>query len=212
MTGAALAEPTAAGSRGARLGRLVDRGAVFAGWVGVGMALVIAIAFELIIAVQPLVFLVAPFAGILIGGYANQRSERWRPRRRVLANAVYAALVSGVALAVMYALLRLLFIFADTGYPDFNRTDVNGAPTGIQCATGPDCTYQRYLAAGRDPELRAAGVTDGATFGGFVLHEQAQGAGYLIVLTLVGGLIPAAWRSINADPAMRQRKATTTAA
>ena len=70
MTGAALAEPTAS-HRGARLGRLVDPGAVFAGWVGVGMALVIAIAFELIIAVQPIVFLVAPFAGILIGGYAN---------------------------------------------------------------------------------------------------------------------------------------------
>jgi hypothetical protein len=183
---------------------LIDRGAVFAGWVGFGMALVIAIAFELIIAVQSIVFLVAPFAGILIGGYANQRSERWRPRRRVITNSLYAALVSGIALAVMYALLRLIFIFADSGYPDFNRTDINGVQTGIQCATGPDCTYQRYLAAGRDPELRAAGVTDGASFGSFVLREQVQGAGYLIVLTLAGSLIPAAWRSLNAPKVSRQ--------
>jgi hypothetical protein len=203
VTGAAVVANPAAGHQGGRLGRLIDRGAVFAGWVGVGMALVIAIAFELVIAVQSIVFLVAPIAGILIGGYANQRSERWRPRRRVIANAIYAALVTGIALAVMYAVLRLIFIFADTGYPDFNRTDVNGAPTGIQCATGPDCTYQRYVAAGRDPELRAAGVTDGATFGSFVVREQLQGGGILIMLTVAGSLLPAAWRSLNAQPKAR---------
>lgn len=194
MTGVVVAEPE--GGR-ARLGGLVDRGAIFAGWVGVGMALVIAIAFELVIAVQSIVFLVAPLAGILVGAYANQRSERWRPRRRVIGNSVYAGLVTGVALALMYAALRLVFIVADSGYPDFNRTDMNGAPTGIQCATGPDCTYQRYVAASRDTELRAAGVTDGGSFGSFVVREQLQGAGFLIVLTLAGSLVPAAWRSLT---------------
>lgn len=207
MTGATLAEPVT--GKPTRLGRFVDRGAVFAGWVGLGMALVIAIAFELVIAVQSIVFLVAPIAGILIGGYANQRSERWRPRRRVLANSVYAGLVTGIALALMYAVLRLVFIFADTGYPDFNRRDDNGAQIGIQCATGPDCTYQRYLAAGRDPELTAAGVTDGATFGSFVVREQIQGAGILIVLTLAGAVIPAGWRSVNSAKGTQPNKAAT---
>ncbi len=60
--------------------RFIDAGAVFAGWVGLGMALVIAIAFELIIPVQTVVFVGAPLAGIVIGVYANVRSERWRPR------------------------------------------------------------------------------------------------------------------------------------
>src|SRR5262249_47320301 len=141
-------------------GRVLDKGAIFAGWVGIGMALVIAIAFELIVAVQPIVFIVAPIAGILIGGYADQRSGGYRPRWRLFANSLYAGIVTGVALALMYALLRLVFIYGDTGYPDFNRTDDNGQPTGVQCATGPDCTYQRYIAAGRGDELAAAGVTD----------------------------------------------------
>ena len=178
--------------------RLLDRGAIFAGWVGIGMAIVIAIAFELIVAVQPIVFLAAPIAGILIGGYANQRSERWRPRWRLFANSLYAALVTGISLAVMYAVLRLVFIYGDTGYPDFNQVDSNGAPTGVQCANGPDCTYQRYLEAGRGDELTAAGVTDGASFGSFVLREQAQGALILVVLTTAGAILPAAWRSITA--------------
>jgi hypothetical protein len=164
------------------------------------MALVIAIAFELVVAVQSIVFIVAPIAGILIGGYANQRSSRWRPRRRVFANSLYAGIVTGIALALTYAVLRLVFIYGDTGYPDFNQTDANGQPTGIQCATGPACTYQRYLAAGRGDELAAAGVTDGASFGAFVLHEQAQGALILIIATGAGALIPAAWRSITNAP------------
>lgn len=179
---------------------MVDKGAIVAGWVGIGMALVIAIAFELVVAVQSIVFIVAPIAGILIGGYANQRSSRWRPRRRVFANSIYAGIVTGVALALTYALLRLVFIYADTGYPDFNRTDENAQPIGIQCSTGPDCTYQRYLAAGRGDELAAAAVTDGASFGSFVLREQAQGALILIILTTTGALIPAAWRSITNQP------------
>lgn len=206
MTAGAALE-TARGERAPRSGRFLDRGAVFAGWVGVGMALVIAIAFELIIAVQSIVFLVAPIAGLLVGAYANQRSERWRPRWRVMVNSTYAGLVTGLSLAILYVLLRLLFIFADSGYPDFNRTDANGAPTGIQCASGSDCTYQRYLAAGRDPDLRAAGVTDGASFGSLVVREQIMGGGILILLTVAGSLIPAAWRSVNAAPAVRAAKA-----
>jgi hypothetical protein len=186
-----LTAASVAGSRpvAGRSGRFIDRGALFAGYVGLGMALVIAIAFELIIAVQSLVFLIAPIAGLVIGGYANQRSERWRPMKRVFANAVWAALVSGVALAVMYAALRLLFIFADTG----------SLPTGgqLSCRPGPDCTYQRYVLDGRAAELAGYGVTDGPSFGAFAVREQAEGAGLILVLTLSGALFAAGIRSVR---------------
>jgi hypothetical protein len=187
MTAASVAGSAPAAPR---LGRFVDPGAVFAGYVGLGMALVIAIAFELIIAVQSLVFIIAPIAGLLIGGYANQRSERWRPMKRVFANAAWAGLVSGLALALVYAALRLLFIFADTGpLPDGGQ---------LSCHPGPDCTYQRYVAAGRAAELASYGVTDGPSFGAFAVREQAQGAGLIVLLTLSGSLVAAGIRSVRA--------------
>jgi hypothetical protein len=95
--------------------RIIDRGAIFAGYVGLGMALVIAIAFELIIPVQTIVFIAAPLAGIVIGVYAYVRAERWRPRGRALANAVFAGLVTGLGLAILYVVIRLVFIYGDTG-------------------------------------------------------------------------------------------------
>ena len=101
------------------------------------MALVIAISFELIVAVQPLVFLAAPVAGALIGFYANQRAERWRPRARVLGNALYAGAVTGVGLAVIYVALRLLSVYADSG---FRPVPMGGQ---LECRTGPDCTFAR---------------------------------------------------------------------
>jgi len=170
-------------------GRFIDSGAKFAANVGIGMALVIAIAFELIVAVQSLPFIIAPLAGLLIGGYANQRSERWRPRRRVFANAAYAGFVTGLSLAVIYVLLRLLFIFVDTGT----------LPTGasLTCQTGPDCTYQRYIQLGQQDQLTAAGITDGASFGAYELHEQLNGGIILVGLTTSGALLAAGFRSIR---------------
>jgi len=169
------------------MSRIVDRGAIFAGWVGLGMAVVVAMAFELIVAVQSLVFLFAPVSGLLIGYYANARSERRRPWRRVIANAVYAGLVTAVSLSILYAGLRLLFVYADSGY----RDGTQGGP--LVCTTGPDCTYQRYVESGRGPELAAAGVGDVATFEQFVLQEQLNGALTIIALVtggaLVGGLL-----------------------
>ena len=52
-------------------GRFIDRGSVFAGYVGIGMAIVVVIAFALIIPVQTLVFIAAPLCGLVIGNYAN---------------------------------------------------------------------------------------------------------------------------------------------
>src|SRR4029078_3634309 len=92
-----------------------------------------------------LVFVLAPLMGVLIGVYANVRSERWRPRARVLANAAYAAVVTGIAVAALYIVLRLVFIYGDTGaLPD---------GTSLTCNTGPDCIYARYVAAGEAGEL-----------------------------------------------------------
>lgn len=162
--------------------RWVDAGAVFAGWVGVGMALLVAIGLELIVAVQSLVFLFAPVGGLLIGFYANARSARRRPWSRVLANAAWAGLVAALALALIYGAVRLLFVYADAGYRDTTQGGV------ISCPMGPACTYQRYLDAGRGPALEAAGVTDVASFEAYLLREQLSGALILAGLTLGGAL------------------------
>jgi hypothetical protein len=156
------------------------------------MALVLAIAFELIIPVQTLVFLLAPLMGVLIGIYANVRSERWRPRGRVLANAAYAAIVTGVGIAVLYVALRLVFIYGDTGaLPD---------GTSLTCPTGPDCTYQRYVHDSRADELAALGIVDGKSLEAAAWRELlATGAG-LVVLTLVGGLVGGAIRGVSSPP------------
>ena len=174
------------------MSRVIDKGAVFAGWVGIGMALVLAIAFELIIPVQTLVFLLAPLMGVLIGVYANVRSERWRPRGRVLTNAAYAAVVTGVAVAVLYVALRLVFIYGDTGaMPD---------GTSIACQTGPDCIYQRYVNANQADELLPLGITDGPSLAAAAWRELLVFGTGLIVLTVIGGLAGGAIRSFSKMP------------
>ena len=139
-------------------GRVLDRGAVSAAFVGLGMAVTIAISFELIIAIQALVFVSAPFAGLVIGYYANNKSGRWRPRWRLFANAGFAGAITGLSLALMYVGLRLLFIYADSGY----RPETMGGQ--LECSTGPECTYARFLDDGNRDELVADGITDAASF------------------------------------------------
>ena len=136
--------------------RFLDKGAIFAGWVGLGMAVVVALAFELIVPVQALVFLMAPLMGAVIGIYANVRAERWRPRGRVMANALYAGAVTGLAVAVFYVAIRLIFIYGDGGsLPD---------GTTLTCNIGPDCVYQRLVIeeerTGTTGDLVAEGITD----------------------------------------------------
>ena len=60
------------------MSRLVDRGAITASWVGVGMAVTIGVSFLLVIPIEFLVTPFALFAGLLIGYYANARSNRAR--------------------------------------------------------------------------------------------------------------------------------------
>jgi hypothetical protein len=182
--------------------RVVDAGAVFAGWVGLGMSVMVVIGLELIVAVQTLPLLFAPIGGLLVGYYANARSARRRPWARVAANAAYAGLVTGVSLAVLYALIRLLFMYADSGY--------GGGPGQgqLRCTTGPDCSYQRYVTAGRAEELRAAGVVDAATFERYFLGEQGRFALVLVGVSLAGALgggllYGATTRGASATPAVR---------
>jgi hypothetical protein len=181
--------------------RPFDTGAIFAGWVGIGVAMVIVISFGLVIAVQPLVLLAAPVAGLLVGSYANHRSARWRPRWRVLANAAWAGLVTGMSLAIFYAAVRLLFVYFDAGY----RPESQGGQ--IDCARGPECVYMRYVEEGRGDELAAAGVTDAAGFEGAMLGEQLDGALLLTGLTLAGAIGAGAVRALRRPPGESKRDA-----
>ena len=169
--------------------RLVDRGAITAAYVGIGVAITVAVSFLLIIPVEPVIWLLAVPAGLIIGYYANQRSDRRAgPWSRILRNGLFAGFVTGLATALLILVIKAIFFYADTGYPDFNRADQAGKPIPPSCQTGADCVYQRYVALGRDAELRAVGVTDPASFGALYWSQQFTVAGALLVVTTAGGL------------------------
>ena len=163
--------------------RFVDRGAITAAWVGVGMAVTIVVSFQLVI---PIEFLIVPFSlfgGMLIGYYANARSERrGGPWGRVILNALLAGVVTGLTTAVLYLGVKALFFVADDGYRDASI----GPP--LVCETGPGCVYERYLADGKGPQLEAEGVTDVESFTSFWVQGQLTTAGSFIVLTVGGSL------------------------
>ena len=77
--------PRAAAGRRRRAGRDAGSstaGAITAAYVGIGMAVTIAVSFLLVIPIEPIIWLLALPSGLLIGYYANQRSDRragpWR--------------------------------------------------------------------------------------------------------------------------------------
>jgi hypothetical protein len=169
--------------------RIVDRGAIMAGWVGVGMAVTMAMSFLLIIPIEPIYWLLAPLAGLLIGYYANQRSLPPRgARRRIVANAIYAGIVTGLTLAVALLLVKALFFFADNGFRDPSQ----GGPVTLQgpdgrpigCVPGAECVMQRYLDAGRGADFAAQGVTDVASFTRLYWQQQLTTAGLLLALSV----------------------------
>jgi hypothetical protein len=194
--------------------RFVDRGAVTAAYVGIGMAITIAVSFILIIPIEPLIWLLTIPAGLLIGYYANQRSDRRAgPWTRILGNGVFAGAVTGLSFAALILLLKAIFFFADTGYPDFNRIDPNtGQPIPPFCTTGAHCVYSRYLALGRGSELEAAGVSDPQSFGALYWSQQTTVALTLFVVTTVGGLGGAALYGITRPKPAAPDGSVTTAA
>jgi len=173
---------------------VLDRGATYAAMVGLGMAVTIAISFELVVAVQVLTFVAAPIAGLIIGFYANHKSERWRPRWRLFANAGFAGLVTGLSLALMYVGLRLLFVYADSGY----RPETMGGQ--LECSTGPACTYARLIDEGNGSDLAEEGIIDAASFEAAVWRWQGATVLILTLTTLAGALGAAAWRAVRTPP------------
>jgi hypothetical protein len=171
--------------------RIIDRGAITAAYVGIGMAVTIGVSFLLVIPIEPIYWFLALPAGLLIGYYANQRSDRRKgPWSRIALNAIFAGLVTGLTLAILLLAVKALFFFADSGYPDFNRID----PKTHQaippfCDSGSGCVYARYLANGSGPAFAAAAVNDVDSFTRLYWGQQVSTAGTLIVLTTVGGLL-----------------------
>lgn len=165
------------------MSRLVDRGAVTAAYVGIGMAVTIVGSFMLFIPIEWVIWVLALPSGLLIGYYANQRSDRRAgPWGRILVNGLFAGVVTGLTAAVLLLAIKALFFYADNGFRDPGL----GGP--ITCSAGADCVYQRYLQAGRGPDFVAAGVTDAASFTGFYWNEQFGSAGTVLLLTAVGGV------------------------
>ena len=165
------------------MSRFVDRGAVAAAYVGIGMAVTIAFSFLLIIPIEGMIGLFALPSGLLIGYYANQRSNRRAgPWPRMLSNGSFAGVVTGLAFVALLLSIKALFFYADDGYRD------PGLGGRLTCSTGADCVYQRYLDADRGKNLVAAGVTDAASFTALYWNEQFGGAGTVFALTALGGL------------------------
>lgn len=175
------------------MSRLVDRGAVVAAYVGIGMAVTMAIGFLLVIPIQPIYLLLSVPGGMVIGYYANARSGRERGAwRRILPNSLLAGAVTGLSLAALLLGTRALFFFGDSGFPDFNRTDEHGVPYGATCHNGADCVYQRYLKV--EPETLAhAGVRDASSFSGLYWSGQWSAAELIVASTtgaaLLGGVL-----------------------
>ncbi|HET7029928.1 MAG TPA: hypothetical protein VFI34_05420 [Candidatus Limnocylindrales bacterium] len=170
--------------------RIIDRGAITAAYVGIGMAATIAVSFLLVIPIEPIYWLLALPAGLLIGYYANQRSDRRAgPWPRIVKNALFAGLATGLTLAILLLAVKALFFFADNGFPDFNRLDqTTHQPVPPYCSDGADCVYERYVLAGHGAELSSAGITDAASFTRFYWGQQGSSAATVLVLTLIGGL------------------------
>jgi hypothetical protein len=190
--------------------RLVDRGAITAAYVGIGMAVTIAISFLLIIPIEPIFWLLSLPTGLLIGYYANQRSNRRAgPWGRILVNGIFAAFVTGVTAAVLLLGVKALFFYGDNGYRDQSA----GGP--ITCSSGAECVYQRYVIldnGGRVAALEAAGVTDAASFTAFYWTQQFTVAGLIVAFTTVGGLGGAALYGLTrGKPAAPNVKVTPTA-
>jgi len=171
------------------MSRLVDRGAVIAAYVGVGMAVTMAIGFLLVIPIEPIYLLLSFPGGMIIGYYANARAGRERGAwRRIVPNALLAGLATGLSLAVLLLAIRALFFFGDSGYPTFNRTDEHGAPIGETCQSGADCVYRRYLA--QEPgTLAEAGVTDASSFATVYWAGQWSSARLILASTTLAALL-----------------------
>jgi hypothetical protein len=174
------------------MSRFFDRGAIVAAYVGIGMAVTMAISFLLVIPIEPAYVLLSIPGGLIFGYYANARSNRTRGEwRHILPNALLVGAVTGLTLAAFVLGTKALFFFGDSGFPDFNRVE-NGVAIGPTCTSGGDCVYHRYLAA-EPGHLADAGITDSASFASVYWEQQWSTARLLLGTTtgaaLIGGLL-----------------------
>jgi hypothetical protein len=182
---------------------IVDRAAVSAGWVGIGVAITLALSFLLIIPIEPIYWLLALPAGLLLGYYANARAGSAQgPWRRILVNGLYAGTLTGLALAAMLLATKALFFYADNGYRD------PSAGGNLICQAGRDCAWARYD-ADRGDALRAAGITDAATFERSYWDQQLATAAVLLTLAAVGGLGGAALYGTARPKAVQPERSAT---
>ncbi|MEO7664589.1 MAG: hypothetical protein ABIV26_05630 [Candidatus Limnocylindrales bacterium] len=183
------------------LARVVDRGAITAAFVGIGMALTIGVSFLLVIPVEPVYWLLSIPAGLLVGYYADARSGRQRGEwSRILSNAIFAGLTTGLTLAVLLIGVKALFFAADDGYRD------PGLGGRISCQTGADCVFHRYLE--NQPEVLAAGgVADAATFSAYYWSQQLSTAKLLVLLATGFGLAGGALFGLTRSDPARMRSA-----
>ena len=165
------------------MSRFVDRGAITAAYVGIGMGVTIVASFTLIIPIEWVIWVLAFPSGLLIGYYADQRSDRRAgPWGRILLNGLFAGVVTGLTVAILLLAIKALFFYGDNGF----RDPTLGGP--IACSPGAECVYERYLEAGRGSDLAGAGVIDAGSFTRFYWNEQLGSAGTIILLTTLGGL------------------------
>jgi hypothetical protein len=191
--------------------RIADRGAITAAYVGIGMGITIVGSFLLIIPIEFVIWLLALPAGLLIGYYANARSNRrGGPWPRLISNGLVASVATGLTMAVLILLFKALFFFADGGYPDFNRIDQDGNAIPPACQTGADCVFSRYVAAGRGPDLAAAGAVDASSFTGVYWSEQFRTAATVFLLTAVGGVGGAVLYGVAGPKAAARQPETVT--
>jgi len=191
VSAAELAAPPPSDRR-SLLSRFIDRGAITAAFVGLGVAVVTAISVLLIIPIDPIYWLLALPAGLLVGYYANTKAARRRGEwRRTIANGLFSGAVTGLTLAVLLLGIKALFFYADSGYPNFNRVDqTTGVTIPPTCASGADCVYQRYLVDQGDA-LRTAGVTDATSFAKVYWDQQLSTALTLFLAATGGGVLGA---------------------
>jgi hypothetical protein len=194
------------------MSRIFDRGAITAAFVGVGVAVTMAMSFLLIIPIEPAYLLLSIPAGLVIGYYANARSRRIRGEwRRIVPNALLAGVVTGAFLAVLLLGTKALFFFADNGYPDYNRVE-KGVAVGATCHTGADCVYHRYLAQ-NPAQLAASGVTDATSFSYAYWNAQTSSARLLLggttIAALFGGLLFGVSGPRQAAPVPARRASAT---
>jgi hypothetical protein len=190
--------------------RFVDRGAIVAAYVGIGMAITVAISFLLVVPIEPAYLLISVLGAVVIGYYANARAQRARGQwRRIVPNSLLAGIVMGLTLSILLLGNKALFFFADSGYPDFNRLDPD---TGLilepTCETGADCVYHRYLAQPNGPQALAdSGVTDAAGFRDLYWRQQWTTAQGLVLAAtaaaLAGGLLFGVAGPRKPEPALR---------